>query len=61
MGFDMGKSMVIECAKWLFPLGSCSDDENQSTVQHAFPKCKLTEVMQGGGGGISLFPLAWSA
>lgn len=38
----------------LFPLGSCLDDENQSTVQHAFPKCKLAEDVQGGGGGISI-------
>lgn len=38
----------------LFPLGSCSDDENQSTVQHAFPECKLAEDVQGGRGGISV-------
>lgn len=37
----------------LSPLGSCSDDENPSTVQHAFPECKLAEDVQGGGGGIS--------
>lgn len=45
----------------LFPLGCFLDDENQSTDQHAFPECKLTEDVQEGGEASLCSPLAWSA